>query len=250
MTQPSKKQGERFFVEKAAELLGKRWSLGPDRETPDFVVTEGEQQFGLEVCEIFTGAQTNAGSHMKRRESDTQRAVNALRREYELKRSFPLIVKFVGDMCEENVAVVLPALDALNLSTKPFGHHDVIDVDEGETRLRVHVTRALKADWFSVNDRVGWVDRNPIDRIVEEIKKKSDKLPRYRKCVGSNDIRLLIVANRIMNSGKLSLQEFSAFDVRGFHIVYFLSYPQSITILNCAGNTGVSSAISAFGLAN
>jgi len=237
MTHPSKKEGERFFVEKAAELLGKSWCLGPDRENPDFIVTEGEQQFGLEVCEIFTGPQSKAGSHMKRKESETQRAVNALRHKYESKGDIPLTVKFVGDMCDENVAAILPALDAMNLSTKPFGHHDIIEVDEGKAKLRVHVTRALQANWLSVNDRAGWIDRNPIDHIAEEIKKKSEKLPRYRKCAGLNDIRLLVVANRIMNSGKLSLQECPAFDVRGFHVVYFLSYPESVTVLSCAGNT-------------
>ena len=175
MTQPSKKEGERFFVEKAAELLGKTWCLGPDRETPDFIVSEGEQQFGLEVCEIFTGAQSTAGSHMKRKESITQKAVSALRQEYESRRGIPLIVKFVGDMSDENMAVVLPALEAMNLSSKPFGHHDITEVDEGKAKLRVHITRALQANWFSVNDRAGWVDRNPVDRIAKEIEKKSEK---------------------------------------------------------------------------
>lgn len=232
MTRPSKKASERFFVEKAAELLGKTWCLGPDRENPDYIVSEGEQQFGLEVCEIFTGAQSTAGSHMKRTESKTQRAVNAIRQKYESKEGIPLIVKFVGDMCDENLAAVLPALDAMNLSTKPFEHHDIIEVDKGKANLRVHVTRALQANWFSVNHRAAWVDRNPIDRIAKEIEKKSKNLPRYRKCAGLNDIRLLIVANRIMNSGKLSLQECPALEVRGFQIVYFLSYPESVVVFN------------------
>ncbi len=237
MTQPSQKEGERFFVEKAAELLGKEWRLGPDRENPDFIVTEGAEQFGLEVGDIFTGPQDEIGSHMKKAESDTQKSVNALRREYEAKDGTPLIVKFVGDMCDENVAAVLPALDAMNLSAKPFGHQDLIEADEGKAKLRVHVTRALQANWFSVNDRVGPVDRNPIDRINKEIEKKSEKLPRYKECTGLDDIRLLVVANRIMNSGKLSLQEHPALDVRGFHGVYFLSYPESAKVFECAGNT-------------
>lgn len=232
MTQSSQKEGERFFVEKAAELLGKRWCLGLDRENPDFIVTEGEQQFGVEVCEIFTGPLSKAGSHMKRKESETQRAVNNLRREYEKTGGIPLIVKFVGDLCDENMKAVLPALNAMNLSTTPFGHRDVIEVEKGMAKLRVHVTRALQANWFSVNDRAGWVDRNPIARIAKEIKKKSKKLPRYRECAGLNDIRLLVVANRIMNSGKLSLQGCPALDVRGFQVVYFLSYPESVTVFN------------------
>ncbi len=237
MTQPSQKEGERFFVEKAAELLGKGWCPGPDRENPDFIVTEGAEQFGLEVCEIFTGPQDEIGSHMKRAESETQRAVNALRREYEAKENIPLIVKFVGDTCDENRAVVLRALTEKNFSTKPFGHQDIIEADEGKAKLSVHVTRALQANWFCVNDRAGWVDRNPADRITKEIEKKSEKLPRYKKCTGLDDIRLLVVANRIMNSGKLSLQKHPALDLRGFQVVYFLSYPESVTVFECAGDT-------------
>ncbi len=85
--------------------------------------------------------------------------------------------------------------------------------------------------------RAGWVNRNPADRITKEIEKKSGKLPRYKKCTGLDDIRLLVVANRIMNSGKLSLQKHPALDLRGFHVVYFLSYPESVTVFECAGDT-------------
>lgn len=237
MTRPLQKEGERFFAERAAELLGKRWCLGPDREHPDFIVTEGAQQFGLEVCEIFTGQQNDVGSHMKRKESETQRAVNALRRKYESKENIALIVKFVGDMCNENMAAVLPDLDAINLSTKPFGHHDIIKLDEGKAKLRVHITRALQANWFCVDDRVGWVDCDPIDRIAKEIEKKSKKLPRYKECTGLDDIRLLIFANRIMNSGKLLLEDRATLEVRGFQVVYFFSYPEKVTVFDCADNT-------------
>lgn len=237
MTRLLQKEGERFFVERAAELLGKRWRLGPDREHPDFIVTEGAQQFGLEVFEIFTGQQNDAGSHMKRKESETQRAVNAFRRKYESKDNIALIVKFVGDMCDENMAEVLPNLDAINLSTKPFGHHDIIKLDEGKAKLRVHITRALQANWFCVDVRVGWEDCDPIDRIAKEIEKKSKKLPRYKECTGLDDIRLLIVANRIMNSGKLLLEERATLDLQGFQAVYFFSYPEPVTIFDCAGNT-------------
>lgn len=237
MTQPSQKEGERFFVEKAAKLLGKGWCLGPDRENPDFIVTEGAEQFGLEVCEIFTGPQNRLGALMKRAESKTQRDVNALQGEYEAKEKIPLIVKFVGDMCDENMAVVLPALTEKDLSTKPFGYQDIIEADEGKAKLRVHITRALQANWFSVNDRAGWVERDPIDRITKEIEKKSEKVPRYKECTGLDDIHLLVVANRIMNSGKLSLRELPALDVRGFQEVYFLSYPESVAVFERVGNT-------------
>lgn len=233
MTQPSKKNRESLFVEKAAELLGKKWCLsGPDRESPDFIVTEGEHQFGLEVCEVFKGPQSKDGSLRKKKEAKTQQAVNALRRKYEQNGGVPLTVKFRGDMCDKNMAAVLPALDAMNLSTKPFGHQYIIPVDEGEAMLRVYVTRALRANWYSVNDRVGWVDTNPIDRITEVIKKKSEKLLYYKGCAGLSDIRLLIVADRIKNSGKLSLPKCHVWDLKGFHVVYFFSYPEEVQIFD------------------
>jgi hypothetical protein len=99
MTIPLKKNRERFFVEAAAKLMGKTWTIGPDREIPDFLVTEGAQQFGLEVCEIFTGLQDERGSAMKEMESSAQRSVDALRREYEAITNIPLIVKLVGNVC-------------------------------------------------------------------------------------------------------------------------------------------------------
>jgi hypothetical protein len=235
MTQQSQKEGERFYVVETAKLLGREWCLGPDRENPDFIVTEGAEQFGLEVCEIFTGPQNRLGALMKRAESESQRGINALQDEYEAKQNIPLTVKFVGDMCDENAVVVLRTLIEKVFSNKPFGHQDIIEADEGKAKLRAHVTRSLQANWFSVNDRVGWEERNPIDRITNEIKKKSEKLPRYKKLTGLDDIRLLVFANRIMNSGKLSLREPPALDVRGFKEVYFLSYPESVAVFECAG---------------
>ena len=125
----------------------------------------------------------------------------------------------------------------MNLSAKPFGHQDCFKVDKGGAKLSVYVTRALQANWFSVNDRVGWVDRNPIDRIAKAIEKKSKKLPGYKQCSGLDDIRLLLVANQIMNSGKLLLKERPALGLRGFQCVYFFSYPESVTVFDCTGDT-------------
>ena len=234
MTRPLQKEHERFFVERAAEFLGKIWTL-EDCECPDFIVTEGAQKFGLEVRDLFTGKQSGAGSHLKRTESVTQQAVDALRHDYEATTNIPLSVRFVGDMCNENIAKVVPILVAKNLSSKPIGHQDVIDIDAGE-RLRVHVTRAYVAGWFYVNHRVGWVDRDPIKRIADAIEEKSRNLPRYWETAGP-DIRLLIVADHIYNSGKLMLEERAAPALQGFQVMYFFSYPQSVKVFGCAGNS-------------
>lgn len=230
MTRSPQKEGERFFTEKAAKALNKEWCLGPDRENPDFIVSEGEKQFGLEVVYIFAGQQDEHGSHKKRAERDTQKAVHALRAEFEKKDDTPLAVKFVGDMCRENVDEVVPILHGWKLSAKPFGCLDSFTVDNGSAKLSVYITRAIQPNWFRVNDRVGWVNRNPIDWITETIEGKAKNLPRYKKCSDLDDIRLLIVADRRMNSGRLSLEDSPALDLRGFYAVYFFSYPESVTV--------------------
>jgi len=165
---------------------------------------------------------------MKRRESENQRSVNALRADYEAITNFPLSVIFVGDISVANSAKIVPAIVAEGLASKPIGYHVTIDPED---RLRVYITRAFRAEWFSVNDRVGWVDRNPILRIADAIELKSKNLPRYEKIAGS-DIRLLLVADRTSNSGKLKLEKSVQVDRKGFKLVYFLSYPETVTVFD------------------
>jgi hypothetical protein len=226
MTIPLKKQRERC-VEEAAKLMNKTSNLGPDREHPDFLVIEDVQQFGLEVCEIFTGQQGRAGSAMREMESHGQRAVDALRREYEAITNIPLNVKLVGDVCPENLALLVPTLVAKDLASKPTDYQAKIDLNTGlRSALRVYVTKAHRPNWSSMKDRVGFVDRNPMPRIAAAVKKKSGKLPQYRQAAGS-DIRLLIVADHLNNSGKLALEERASLDLRGFNVVYFFPYPEN-----------------------
>ena len=187
MTRPVQKKRERFFAEQAARSLGKSWSLSEDREHPDFIVTEGDQSFGLEIREIFMGPQSRAGSAMKAKELASQRKINALQLEYEAITNIPLNVKFVGDMSAANLATVIPAVVAEDFPSKPVTHHIVFDSGTG---LRVHVTKALRPEWYSVNDRAGFVDRNSLKIIADAIEKKAEELNTYMAFAGS-DIRLL-----------------------------------------------------------
>jgi len=226
MTRPLQKRQERFFVEQAAKLLGKTWILEADCEHPDFIVTEGGQRFGLEVCQIFTGQRDNSGSAMKRAESGIRRQLEAFRRQYEAVTPTALRVQVVGHLSPENMATIVPALIAEDLGSKPVGHHLVIDQDNG---LRLHVTKEFRPEWFSVNHRVGWVDRNPLQIVVDAIKKKSIELARYHATAGP-DVRLLLVADRMHNSGKLVLCDATPLLTEGFRVVYLFSYPESVAI--------------------
>jgi hypothetical protein len=227
MTRSHKKTRERFFVEEAARSMGRRWVLGNDREHPDFLVTEGAATFGLEVSEVFIGIQNRGGAVMRRDEAARRTILEVLRTEYEARTSTPLVVKFVGDTSSENLAKIVPALLSLDLPRKPIGHREVLDHHDG---LRVYVTKGLRPEWYSINDRVGFVNTAPYQIIADAIKTKSRALSRYRHDAG-NDIRLLLVADRIHNSGKMALEPDISFDLQGFSVVYFLPFPEKTIVL-------------------
>jgi hypothetical protein len=124
------------------------------------------------------------------------------------------------------MASIVPALLAEDLASRPVGHHLVIDHGNG---LRLHVTKAFRPEWFSVKHRVGWVDRNALPIIADAISKKSNELERYHAAAGA-DIRLLLVADRIHNSGKLMLDDTAVLDTQGFNIVYVFPLPESVMV--------------------
>jgi hypothetical protein len=235
MTREIQKKEERFYAEQAARSLGKTWVLNDVREHPDFVVIEDGQQFGLEVTELFIGPQGAAGSAMKANEARGQRVLDDLRRKYESHpNSAPLSVRFVGNMEPDNLATVIPRLLEEDLASKPVGHHFVHDTTlkhPFRNRLRVHVTRSTRPRWFNVLDQVGFVDRVPHGIITSAIAKKATELARYTQAAG-DDIRLLLVANQINNSGKLALNDRAEFNFRGFSGVYLFPYPEDVIVLD------------------
>lgn len=249
MTRQEQKADELSFFHEVNRILDIGWEIDECRESPDFIVNQGTQKFGLEVCDIsndpriisdeqpMAGSGKKRGSGMRRNESETNRTINSLRQKYEEKNNTPLSVKFLGDLCKENTDQVLSVLEAMELSGKPIGYRMIINVDGESGNLRVYVTRACQPHWISVDDRVGWVNCNGIDLVDKTVKTKSKKLQKYRELSGCNDIRLLIVANRIMNSGKIDLQVLPTLNTYGFSVVYFLSHPEAVTIFDVAGNT-------------
>jgi len=226
MTRASKKAAERFFALETAKRIGANWNLGEDRESPDFLVTEGGHRFGLEVSEVFMGPSGRDGSAMKRAESVVQRTVNSLRARFEQIANASLRVQLVGSLSAKNLESVLSRLLAEDFPSKPVLHHVVFDTRNG---LRAHATKGLRHDWFSVNDRVGWVDRDPIAKLAEALEAKSSDLKKLQDAVGP-DVRLLFVSNRFNNSGKLCLSQPAGIDLMGFRAVYFFSFPENVIV--------------------
>ena len=228
----TKKARERYMALEAAKLLARQWVLS-DHEAPDFIVTEDGERFGLELCEVFSGRETRKGSARKDQEVRVQRCIDRLRKQDEAETGTPLSVRLVGCLSHENLKGLVPALLALDLASERQDHLTRFSLDESEASLSVHVCRALPghARWFSVNDRVGWVDRNPTPRIQAAVDAKAAHLARYRARTGLPEQRLLLFCDATTNSGKLRVGSGVEIDPSGLDAVYFFTYPDAVTVL-------------------
>ena len=220
------KHEERFYVERAAEMLNLSWSVGEDRESPDFIISEGDWQFGLEVSELFTGPVGRKGSGRKAMESNHQETIDRYRDIYVAEKDIPLSVRILGPVNDETMGELLGQLLQRDFEWTPLGHQIIVQPND---QLKVYVTKALRSFWFRVDDRVGMVNTNPIPIIQGRVAMKSRRLINYHESAGE-DVRLLLVANRMLNNGRLKLVKQSALDTCGFRVVYFLSFPESVTV--------------------
>lgn len=232
MTTAAQKRIERNYLDEAIRSLGVVWTILEERDPPDFIIADGDRRFGLDVAEIFHGRRTASGSQMKKAESDMQKQLDNLRREYERQTGIILSVKFLGRIAPDTLANVVPELLALDLAAQPLAYQTTIEILIGfEAPLKLFVTKSNRPDWLAVGHRVGFVTRNPDPFIAEEIAKKSLKLAQYKALVGGDDIRLLLVADRIKNSGKMGHTTDGEFDFCGFKAVYFFPYPEKALAL-------------------
>jgi hypothetical protein len=74
-----------------------------------------------------------------------------------------------------------------------------------------------------VEDAVGWVHTSGDLLLQRAIERKAAKLPTYQKII--QDVRLLVVADGMLNSGKIRVSAEANIDPMGFSAVYFFSYP-------------------------
>ena len=244
MTRVAQKNHERQFAAAAARLMDRSWFLIARREHgggPDFLVEDGRSGFGLEVVELFAGRLTERGSIEKKRQSRTHKLIESIRAQYErIHPDIRLYVKFLGPLTESDTASILDTLTAMQPVCTPFPHTEERLIRRATGDLKLFVRRLPddwprdrlhRPDWFSVSDTVGFVLED-IDRVREAIRKKSERLPLYRRNIARElkltdsknaDVRLLIVADRMWNHGRIRLPVDPCIDPCGFKCRVFLS---------------------------
>jgi hypothetical protein len=218
------KVNERLYAESAARLLGFEWELIDIEEPLDFEVKVGNETFGLEVRQIFTDPEGRAGSKSKQNESKNQKRASALARMYKAKGGTPVNVKFLGSLeaisDEELVAEIIANCSSLPSLEKRLEFNGLIMFLSPQTLGHDNVV------WSCIEDRVGWVRAVTSSTLQDAVNKKQEKLPLYLRKY--SNIVLLLVADRTLNSGRLSASQAITVVNPGFSAIYFLSYPEEV----------------------
>lgn len=227
MTRPKQKTEEYIYAKRAASLLGEAWDIkDPESEQdwPDLVVRLGCDTFGLEVREIYADEERR-GSPKRRGESHRERALERAADEYYKGNAIPVRVLFYGEPSDatrlaEKVAWAVQSLEI-------WGNRRVtLAGGRWMCVLRLPIEVGDYRRWMSVSDSVGWVGTADCELIQKTIGQKAENLNRYHKHLC--DVRLLLVADRTRNSGKLCFANTKELDTAGFDRIHLMSYPEDI----------------------
>jgi len=234
MTRPEQKSKELQYARCASNLLNAAWTIEipPDEEEwPDFKCKTNETEFGLEVTEVFLDEHKKGGSKSKKNEGNNSKTIADLAESYYSHVSaVPIMVHLLGDIIQTDklLATLLDNISEFSDNdTKRFSPYQ-------DCKLYVRqLPSEPKFDkyhhWIYVSDKVGWVANVGIKFLESKIMNKAKKLEKYSQNI--DDIRLLLVSNRINNSGKAIPVENACCEKHGFTEVYYLSYPESLTNL-------------------
>jgi hypothetical protein len=223
----SKKNLETLYLERFLELKGWRCSIIA-RESPDFLLKGEEGTVGLEVTRLFKDTD-EGGSALKEAEVRRSRFLLNLARSYYLANGRPLLLKAILQKVPADQ--LIPVLVARLKSERPdvtWKRAEVNVSERGRPVAKFFLTsipdELIGYDkWLSIGDAVGWMHTATPESLTTRILEKASRLPEYKKAV--DQVVLLIVADRIKNSGKIHFQSDEKLDSAGFSEVHFLSFP-------------------------
>lgn len=225
MTTETQKWLELRYATKACEKLDMLWEITPspnEIDWPDLLVTEDGYRFGLEVREIFPD-ESFKGSKKRRDEASNVRVITEISEKYYALSEVPIRVKFIGSVSDQELIV-----NKLVSASSTLKDSEQVRLELAPECVlyitKLHLSFKNYNRWVYVSDQVGWVSNLDAGFIQEKIDEKSAKLVKYIKNI--NDVRLLLVCNRELNSGKFVCSPEGLINLAGFKEVYFLSYPE------------------------
>lgn len=215
----SQKQREIDYVGFLVNKLNREWIV-MNYEAPDFTISDFGSRFGLEVTQVFRGPEDEHGAPSVRNEKRHQRCIDRWRTDYEAVHPVALSVKIIGRLPPDG-GELLSTLIGSGIHEEPLHSQRRLRVGPKTT---VQATRALRPDWLYIDDRVDFVTTSSGEEIDSAIDRKAKNLPRYIRNCG-DDVRLLIVLDRTMNSGKVVPTVTRKYAFQGFTKVYLANFP-------------------------
>lgn len=168
----------------------------------------------MEVTECHIGTKSKTGSKLRSAERSNEKWLDGIRQEFASHISAQIHVRFLGKATATSRRSLLDALRASNFEERPDFVHVHMRIKGGQ----FWAFKCPCPSWVFMEDRVGWVSSDA-SYLQREMDAKANNLARYREACLS--VRLLVVADRIFNSGKLEIENGFAPDLRGFEAVYF-----------------------------
>lgn len=216
---------ERIYAERAIELLAADWTLSDIPEPLDFEVRAGSYRFGLEVRQVFAGGEKTYGSPLKRNESIKGGLIYSLAAQYYAAGGRPITAQVLGNLSNADIEQVAQLMSA-RAPSSPWDStaFHINEMQVYMTALPSSLDRYSR--WTVVGDHVGWAQKITRDELQAAVDQKKGNLALYK--AKYSDIDLLLVADRISNSGRLVQADGITIDNPGFRSVYFLSYPESV----------------------
>ena len=226
-----RKDVERGFLARFLELTGQSVTI-IDTERPDFVLVSGHERTGIEVTQVFRRGDV-PGSKAAREVVPPHRALAALARLYYQAGGLPLALKTSSVISLEGTqAAALVARLVAARAGMETNEELAVYADEEHTRDPLHL-RALPESfkeysrWEYTGNAAGPVHTLDLALVEDIIVRKAKQLPHYRRTL--RDVHLLIVADRLYNSGRWQVPgDFAELPKRGFDAVHLLLHPVEV----------------------
>lgn len=238
--QSRQKEQEVYFATEFARRANLDWAVRAsisEKDAPDLIVVAEDGEFGLEHTEVFAGAEPRElGSALRRAESRRFERGRSILKECERRTGRSLHIQFSSHVYRHEPErifefdrlsddQVIDAISALSLADASVGERFTVNSFD---RCKIWTRVAFHSRWEFIQDGVGFVAQS-VDAVQRAVADKGSKLAKYRSG-GLKDVRLLVVANRIRNSGKILLPDGACVDRLGFDKVYFFSYPEQTLV--------------------
>ncbi|MCA8974899.1 MAG: hypothetical protein KDC98_09260 [Planctomycetes bacterium] len=223
------KIGERIYVEAFFARLNESYSIIEERESPDFLIACGGEQFGLEVVQMFRDQASvgKSGSPAKSVESRRTKGLRQLAVDYyaadglplHLQASFsdPTAVKRHGLVTRLKAA--RPSVPWARTTLEEDGltlHLVALPPEAGQYRR-----------WVSIDNSMGWRGQVGLADVLPVIQDKAARLPTYRSAVAR--VELLIVVDGTRRSGMVRWDASQVLRSRhGFDAIHLYFHPEEV----------------------